>query len=108
MTRRKHWRMWIPAVLALVLSACSPDAWAKAKSEARDVAPHILDAARLLCLGAHASEKVGVTIDEIKDTTCRTLAEVQPWIPAVLGAQRQGAIGAGLMGSEFEANAGAQ
>jgi len=100
MTRRS-WRAWIPAVLALAFCACSPSQLAEAKSVARDV----WSIARVLCLASHA-EQAGVSVADVRDAVCSTQEQIAPWVQPALGAQRAGAVKAGIA-RDFERDAGA-
>jgi hypothetical protein len=62
---------------------------------AKTVLKGINEAAHVLCLLAHAKQ-AGISPEQVAATLCDTEEKIHPWIAPALGAQRAGAIRAGL------------
>jgi hypothetical protein len=67
----------------------------EAKSAIKTTLTVVEEAAKLLCIGAHA-ESLGVSAEAVRETVCKAESEWRPFVDEALAAQRVGAIKVGL------------
>jgi len=91
------------ALLALSM-ACGCASFGRFTPEAKSVLTTIWDAAKVLCLIAHA-EQAGSTVDAVADKCCQTQQEIAPWFEAAKAGARAGAVKAGMSEPLTPANA---